>query len=64
MLSGSFAPQFPVELVAKDFEYVLASAAAPELAPTLAAAHRVFAEAEQCGLGGEHLTSVVKLFSS
>lgn len=64
MLSGRFAPQFPVELVAKDFEYVLASTAAPESAPTLAAAQRVFAEAEQRGLGAEHLTSVVKLFSS
>ncbi|RKT49942.1 3-hydroxyisobutyrate dehydrogenase [Azonexus fungiphilus] len=62
MLAGNFAPQFPVELVAKDFAYVLASAPAPESAPTLAAAQRVFAEAERCGLGGEHLTSVVKLF--
>lgn len=64
MLSGSFAPQFPVELVAKDFEYVLASAATPESALTLAAARQVFAEAERRGLGGEHLTSVVKLFSA
>lgn len=64
MLSGNFAPQFPVEMVAKDFTYVLASAATPESAPTLAAAQRVFAEAERRGLGGEHLTSVVKLCSA
>lgn len=64
MLAGSFAPQFPVELVAKDFEYALASAATPESAPTLAAAHQIFAEAERRGLGAEHLTSVVKLFSA
>lgn len=62
MLAGDFAPQFPVALVAKDFGYVLAAAGTPDLAPTIAAAHRVFSQAEERGLGAEHLTSVVKLF--
>lgn len=62
MLAGDFAPQFPVELVAKDFGYVLVAAGTPDLAPTIAAAHRVFNQAEERGLGTEHLTSVVKLF--
>ena len=64
MLSGNFAAQFPVELVAKDFAYALASVASPALAPTLVAAQQVFAEAERRGLGAEHLTSVVKLFEA
>lgn len=63
MLAEEFAPQFPVELVAKDFGYVLAAAGNPESAPTIAAAYRVFCQAQQSGLGSEHLTSVVKLFS-
>lgn len=62
MLTGDFAPQFPVALVAKDFSYVLAAADTPDLAPTIAAAHRVFSQAEEGGLGAEHLTCVVKLF--
>lgn len=62
MLAEDFAPQFPVDLVAKDFSYVLAAAGTPESAPTIAAAHQVFTEAQRCGLGAEHLTSVVKLF--
>lgn len=62
MLAGDFAPQFPVELVAKDFGYVLAAAGTPDLAPTIAAAHRVFSQVEGRRLGAEHLTSVVKLF--
>lgn len=64
MLAGDFRPQFPVELVEKDFAYVLASAVSPDSAPTLAAAHLVFVEAERQGLGDEHLTAVVKLFAS
>lgn len=63
MLAGDFTPQFPVELVEKDFAYVLASAASPKSVPTLAAAHQVFADAVTQGLGNEHLTSVVKLFA-
>lgn len=63
MLAGDFTPQFPVELVEKDFNYVLGSAASAASAPTLAAAHQVFADAVTQGLGNEHLTSVVKLFA-
>lgn len=62
MLAADFTPQFPVELVAKDFGYVLAATGSVESAPTIAAAHQVFTEALRQGLGPEHLTSVVKLF--
>jgi 3-hydroxyisobutyrate dehydrogenase len=62
MLAEDFSPQFPVELVAKDFGYVLAAAGTPDMVPTIAAAHRVFSEAKERGLGAEHLTSVVKMF--
>lgn len=63
MLAGNFAAQFPVDLVAKDLSYAVSSAGAPALAPTIEAARGVFAEAEKQGLGREHLTSVVKLFT-
>ena len=62
MLAEDFAPQFPVELIAKDFGYVLAVAGSPELAPTIAAAHQVFIEAQKRGLGADNMTGVVKLF--
>ncbi len=62
MLAANFTPQFPVELVAKDFGYVLAAAGSAESAPTIAAALQVFTAAEQRGWGDEHRTSVVKLF--
>lgn len=62
MLAADFTPQFPVELVAKDFGYVLAAAGSAESAPTIAAALQVFTAAAQRGWGDEHLTSVVKLF--
>lgn len=64
MLVNDFTPQFPVELVEKDFGYVLASAASPGSAPTLRAAHQVFLQAERQGLGDKHLTAVMKLFAS
>jgi len=59
MLAGAFQPNFPVELVAKDFRYALG------LAPTLPvtqAAHGVFQRALDEGLGAEQLTAVVKLY--
>lgn len=40
MLTGNFAPQFPVELIEKDFGYVLETA--PQTLPTIAAAQGVF----------------------
>lgn len=62
MLAGDFRPQFPVELIAKDFEYTLAVAGLAEQAPTLAAALEVFNRGIQQGLGEENMTAVVQLF--
>jgi len=63
MLSGNFAPQFPVELAEKDFGYALAAAGSPAAAPTIAAALDVFRDAGSRGLQGANLTSVVQLFA-
>jgi 3-hydroxyisobutyrate dehydrogenase len=61
MLAGNFTPQFPVELIEKDFRYAL-ELAGSSAAPTIEAAHRVFCEAISRGLGRENMTSVVRLF--
>lgn len=63
MLSGAFAPQFPVDLVEKDFGYALATGgpAAPD-APLTQAARAVFARAIQQGFGDDNLTGVVRLY--
>ena len=63
MLAGNFAPQFPVELIEKDFGYVLREAGDPGAAPTISAAHGVFQRAIEQGLGAENMTGVVRLFT-
>ena len=64
MLAGNFAPLFPIELVAKDFGYVVEGArAVGARIPTSTAAHRIFAEAVSSGLGDDHITGVAKLFA-
>lgn len=64
LLAGTFAPQYTVELVTKNFSYVRASTGSPEAAPTMMAARRVIAKAERRGWRGKHLANVVKLFTS
>ena len=63
MLEGNFAPQFPVELIEKDFGYTLDVAGSPEAAPTIAAAHDIFQRAIANGFGRENMTGVVRLFT-
>jgi 3-hydroxyisobutyrate dehydrogenase len=63
MLSGDFSPQFPVELIEKDFGYAVDTAGSPEAAPTIAAARGIFQEAIAKGFGGDNMTSVVQLFT-
>lgn len=63
MLAGSFAPQFPVELIEKDFGYTVDAAGSAALAPTIAAARQVFRDGIAQGLGTLNMTSVVKLFT-
>jgi 3-hydroxyisobutyrate dehydrogenase len=62
MLSGNFAPLFPVELVEKDFRYTLAAAGSADRAPIAAVVREVFARAIRQGFGEENLTGVVRLY--
>lgn len=63
MLAETFAPLFPVDLVEKDFGYALAAAEALGVAaPMTGAAREVFARAMDAGFGGDHLTSVARLY--
>jgi len=61
MLTGDFSPQFPVELIEKDFNYTVQAAGSAEAAPTIAAARDMFREAIDAGLGELNMTAVVKL---
>jgi 3-hydroxyisobutyrate dehydrogenase len=60
MVAGAYAPNFPVELVAKDFAN-LANTAGRDL-PVSSATARVFEAALSAGMGGEQLTAVAKLY--
>jgi 3-hydroxyisobutyrate dehydrogenase len=63
MLTGDFSPQFPVELIEKDFNYIVQAAGSAEATPTIAAARDVFRDAIDAGLGELNMTAVVKLFA-
>jgi 3-hydroxyisobutyrate dehydrogenase len=63
MLAANFSPQFPVELIEKDFGYAVDAAGSPEDAPTIAAARGVFQKAIASGFGGDNMTSVVQVFT-
>ncbi len=63
MLARNFTPQFPVELIEKDFGYAVQAAGSAEAAPTLAAARGVFRQAMDRGHGAQNMTSVVQLFT-
>lgn len=60
MLAGRFAPMFPIDLVRKDFGYVIEAMGAR--APLAAAAHGVFSEAVAQGLGAMNITAVSRLY--
>ncbi|EJW09785.1 putative 3-hydroxyisobutyrate dehydrogenase [Rhodovulum sp. PH10] len=66
MVAKKVAPLFPVELIRKDLDYALTAAAAttaggPSL-PLVGAARDVFRRGCEETLGGENMTSVVKLY--
>jgi 3-hydroxyisobutyrate dehydrogenase len=63
MLAANFAPQFPVELIEKDFGYTVEAAGSPEAVPTIAAARSVFQRAIESGFGADNMTGVVRLFT-
>lgn len=62
MLAGHFAPQFPVELVEKDFGYAIQALGGADAAPVAAAVRQVFVRAMEEGLGDQNLTAVVQLY--
>jgi 3-hydroxyisobutyrate dehydrogenase len=62
MLSGSFAPQFPVELVEKDLCYTLSAQPSGQFSPMAQAARLVYQRAIDAGFGGDHLTRVISLY--
>jgi 3-hydroxyisobutyrate dehydrogenase len=64
MLAGDFTPQFPIDLMEKDFGYAVAAAGSPESVPTITAAREVFREAIARGLGASNMTGVVRLFAA
>ncbi|WP_305074439.1 NAD(P)-dependent oxidoreductase [Propionivibrio sp.] len=64
MLRSDFQPQFPVELIEKDFGYALTAAGSDAAAPTLAAARAVFRQGIAHGLGGDNMTAVARLFDA
>lgn len=63
MQAGNFAPQFPIELIEKDFGYTVETAGSDAAAPTIAAARAVFRSGIERGFGKENMTAVVKLFA-
>ena len=61
--ASSFAPLFPIDLVAKDLRYVLdAGAAAGSDAPASRAALSTYERARQAGHGDENISAVARLF--
>ena len=62
MLTGNFSPQFPVELIEKDFGYAVGAAGSPEAVPTIAASRIVFQKAIAQDLGSKNMASVVQMF--
>ncbi len=64
MLGGNHEPQFPVELIAKDFDYTLAAAGDTTQAPMISAALGVYQRAMRSALGSENMTAVAKLYTS
>jgi 3-hydroxyisobutyrate dehydrogenase len=63
MLSGNFAPMFPIELAKKDFEYFLQTAEQVQSrTPVIDAVHEVLARASKEGIGESNITGLAKLY--
>ncbi|WP_374539555.1 NAD(P)-dependent oxidoreductase [Chitinimonas taiwanensis] len=63
MLAEDFKPQFPIELIAKDFAYTAAAAGSGAQIPMVSAAMQVFEQALGRHLGGENMTAVARLYT-
>lgn len=63
MLAENHAPMFPIDLVEKDFRYVMQSAREVDaLTPVSTAIHNVYLDAIKLGYGGNNITGVARLF--
>jgi len=59
-----FTPMFPIELVEKDFSYVVKTAENMGLAlPIAHATHQVYSKATEQGLGQENIQGIAKLYN-
>jgi 3-hydroxyisobutyrate dehydrogenase len=64
MMNKQFAPMFPIELVEKDFGYMVKSAdKVISNMPMSSAARKVYQQAVSQDLGSENISAVVKLFT-
>jgi len=63
MMAGEFGPQFPVDLIAKDFCYTVEAAGEASSLPLVSAALGVFERAVNQGLGDSNMTAVAKLYT-
>ncbi|BEU98701.1 NAD(P)-dependent oxidoreductase (plasmid) [Acidovorax sp. DW039] len=64
MLRAEFSPQFPIELMAKDFDYVVNAAGGIDRLPTAAAAREVFKLAIHAGMGQDNMTAAARLYEN
>lgn len=63
MLSNHHAPLFPINLVEKDFRYMMQSAQAVRAAaPASTAIHRIYQDAIALGYGNNNITGIIQLF--
>ena len=63
MAARTFSPNFPIDLVEKDFGYVVANAASVDASFEIAAAVRgVYARAKSEGHGGDDISGIAQLF--
>lgn len=61
--AGKYAPLFPIDLVEKDFRYVLAAAEHAETkTPISAATRQVFEDAQKAGFGDLNIHGVARLY--
>tara|TARA_B100002051_G_scaffold255284_1_gene270782 strand:+ start:1074 stop:2039 length:966 start_codon:yes stop_codon:yes gene_type:complete len=60
MQRSDFTPQFPVDLISKDFRYAIAEGGDARM-PMTEAAKRLFARASEAGHGAENMTGVVQV---
>lgn len=63
MAERSYAPNFPIELVAKDLGYALAAGESAGIDSTVvAAAHRAFADAVEHGFGSDDIVGIAQRY--